>query len=113
MSLALCVLNATAYGQLSTQDSCICYTDAQDIRCLECLINADKRLAQVENLQDQISLNLAEIELLNQLVAEQKIVINDLQANLADSERKRERLKKWLTGAFLLIAGETVILLIN
>ena len=30
-------------AQPSTPDSCICYTDLQDIRCLECLINAPKR----------------------------------------------------------------------
>lgn len=34
----------TVYGNHSTPpDSCICYTDIQDIRCLECLINAPKK----------------------------------------------------------------------
>lgn len=31
------------YGQQLTQDSCICYTDTQDKRCLECLVNKPKQ----------------------------------------------------------------------
>lgn len=40
------------FGQSSIQDSCICYTDKQDKRCLECLINAPKK-DSIINLQNE------------------------------------------------------------
>lgn len=112
MSLLLTAVHATASAQGSTPDSCICYTDAQDIRCLECLINAEKRADQVENLQDQLSLRLAEVHLCAELTQEQAQVIGNLQAELAESERKRERLKNFFAGALAVIAAETLLLLL-
>jgi len=40
----LTVQNGTVYGQSSTPcDSCVCYTDAQDTKCILCLLDAPKK----------------------------------------------------------------------
>jgi hypothetical protein len=107
----LLALNATASAQLSIPDSCICYTDAQDIRCLECLVNAPKRAAQLENAQDQLSLRLAELELAGELIAEQTEVIADQQAKIADLERKTRNRTRLIGGLLVVVGLETIILL--
>ena len=45
-----------AYGQSSIhdRDSCICYTDNQDKRALECLINSPKKDSLISNLSLQL-----------------------------------------------------------
>lgn len=104
-------LSVTVSAQSSIPDSCICYTDAQDIRCLECLVNAPKRAAQLENAQDQLSLRLAELELAGELVTEQAAVISDQQAKIAELERKKRNRERLLYGLVAAIGLETIILL--
>ena len=36
-------MNGIVYGQSLTQDSCICYTDKQDLNCLRCLLSEVKK----------------------------------------------------------------------
>lgn len=110
LSLVLLALSATASGQSSTPDSCICYTDAQDARCLECLINAPKRISQIETLQDEVSIRLAELELAGELITEQGERISDLEAKLSESERKRAVTRKLFFGALTVIAVETIVI---
>lgn len=103
--------SVTVSAQSSIPDSCICYTDAQDIRCLECLVNAPKRAAQLENVQDQLSLRLAELELAGELVTEQAEVITEQQAKIAELDRKTQNRTRIIFGLLAALGIETIILL--
>ncbi len=47
----LTVNTETVFGQLLIPDSCICYTDNQDKRANECLINRPKDKKLINNLE--------------------------------------------------------------
>ena len=98
-------------------DSCGCsgihYTDDQDVKCLECLINRSKHLDKIEKLQIQ-KIEFAEY------VQDQKIeieILRDEKALLMDENAKLERSKQfWRSATFAavgLIVVETVIILIK
>jgi len=71
----LIVQDVTAFAQFSIHpDSCICYTDDQDKRCLECLINSSKKDSLLQNQKLQI-LNFKKVVLNSE---EQKIILNNL-----------------------------------
>ena len=79
----------TALGQPSIPDSCICYTDKQDIRCLECLINEPKK-------DSTISIQRSHI-------VYQEGVIDDLS-------KRRAKAKKRTRNASIISGGSGVIL---
>lgn len=105
--ITLHVVSVTAFGQSSTQDSCICYTDAQDIRCLECLMNYPILVDKCDDLRLIISEREIQLGIAGELISEQSILIADLQAKLSESERKQENLKKVLIvfGSAVLVEG--------
>jgi len=86
-------LIATVYGQPLIPDSCICYTDLQDMRCLECLINTPKK--------DSIIIEQT------RFIEYQGTIITENAIQLKELERKKKRnLKIGLgiggTGGFLI-----------
>jgi hypothetical protein len=103
----LIVLGETAYGQSTIEDSCICYTDAQDIRCLECLMNYPILVDKVDLLGEIASERIVQLQIASETIQKQYAYIQDLEANLAESERKRGVLKKIAIGLGLAVIGET------
>lgn len=110
--ITLHVVGVTAFGQSSTQDSCICYTDAQDIRCLECLMNYPILVDKCDDLRLIISEREIQLGIASELISDQSIVIADLQAKLSESERKRANLKKVFIVTVGVVGIETLLLLI-
>ena len=73
-----------AYGQSSIhdRDSCICYTDNQDKRALECLINSPKKDSLISNLSLQL-FNFRKIdENLRTLIVDKDIQIVEKDKNI-------------------------------
>ncbi len=88
----LIVANGTVYAQSTIPDSCICYTDIQDMRCLECLINASKK---------------------DSLIAEHESFIKYQEATIYKSEAKSKKRKNFAIGAAIVAALEGVYIWIR
>ena len=104
--VAFIVFSTLSFSQ---QDSCtgIHYTDAQDIRCLECLMNYPILVDKCDDLRLIISEREIQLGIASELISDQSIVIADLQAKLSESERKRANIKKVLIifGSVILVEG--------
>lgn len=73
LSLILSAVTETACAQLSipVDTTCICYTDSQDARCIECMVNRPKieanlstceSLAHEKDIQIQAAASIIEIQ---------------------------------------------------
>lgn len=90
LSILLC-LTVTVCGQQSIQDSCICYTEKQDIRCLECLLNAPLKDSIISNQQDRI--NVKDLTIKN--IESQKAILKAYNQELKDGlDQCAERMQK-------------------
>lgn len=56
LSLILSAVTETVYAQLSTpvDTTCICYTDSQDARCIECMVNRPKIEANLSTCESLV-----------------------------------------------------------
>lgn len=101
----LTVLGETVSGQPSTpNDTCICYTDKQDKRCLECLINEPKKDQQINNLQERLY-NMDEIHRNDSArISSKENQINGLEVKITGLERKVQA-NKYKTAIIGGIAG--------
>lgn len=90
------VLSGTQYGQSTTHNDTtgIIYTDAQDKRCLECLVNSPKKDSVIKLLK----LNANDYIMTIDNVEKQKAVLADLSAQLKSDntmlQKKIARQKK-------------------
>ena len=81
--------NETVLGQSITPDTCICYTDAQDIRCLECLIN--------QPIKDSIIIELKGVsKIKDTLIYKQEVIIDDQQKQINKLKKQKKR-SLWAT----------------
>lgn len=78
----------TAYGQSSIPDSCICYTENQDKRCLECLINQPKKNQLIKNKEleiEQLEIEISEYKK-QKLINEERV--KELGENLSKTKKR-------------------------
>ena len=106
-------IKGIASGQPSIPDSCICYTDDQDKRCLECLINQPKYQELIENLQEQISKYDEIVENDSALLRSKDVQISMLVAETGKLQRKVKRGKLLTAGAGILAGVFGVLWLIK
>jgi len=107
-----CLMPACFFAQTDTC-ACdgICYTDRQDANCLECLVNAPKKNAQIQELKEK---STEQSEYINNLKAERDKLRVTNQALRDDVERQKKRKRLWqtITAATCgVIIIETLILL--
>lgn len=79
--------NVIVYDQSLIQDSCICYTEKQDIRCLECLINAPKKDTIIKNLKKVVSID-------STIISKHELSIIKLRTDNKNQEVKIGKLEK-------------------
>jgi len=111
--MALLGINGILCAQSSIPDSCICYTDAQDVRCLDCLMNYPILVDKCDDLNLIISEKNIQLQLAQELISKQSIVIADLTAKLSESERKRLNLKRGAIALIGVIGIETLFLILK
>lgn len=87
MSILQLGVSVTALGQSSTQDSCICYTESQDIRCLECLINAPKKDAIIIDLKEILKID-------STIIQNHELTVINLRTDNNKKDNKILKLKK-------------------
>jgi len=103
----LILTSLTASGQFTTHnnDSIIPYTQKQDKRCLECLINSPKKDSLISNLHQIIY--IAELEMKTKTA--QNAILSDsnklLQENNTKLSHKLFKARKWLKINFSLGLG--------
>lgn len=74
----------TACAQSSLNDSCICYTDDMDKKCLECLVNKPRKDSLIYNYSLQI-INFKTV------VANNKTIIADLENKSLEDNKKIQK----------------------
>jgi PIN domain nuclease of toxin-antitoxin system len=100
------------------QDSVkVAYTDLKEILILasagekmDSLVSAYE--LQIEIKEGKITLREDQLKIAGETIQKQYAYIQDLEANLAESERKRGLLKKIAIGLGIAVIGETFILFV-
>ena len=106
------------FSTLWCQDSVkVAYTDLKEILILaskgeklDSLVSAYE--LQIEIKEGKITLREDQLQIAGETIQKQYAVIQDLEANLAESERKRGVLKKIAIGLGFAVIGETFILFV-
>ena len=76
----------TVYAQYLTLDSCICYTEKQDVRCLECLINEPKKDNIIKNLKEVVKTDSI-------IIQKHELTVIKLRTDNKNKESKINKLK--------------------
>jgi hypothetical protein len=110
--LILAVSFLACFSNLNAQiDTCICYTNTQDVRCLECLLNAPKKAQQIVELQEKSKKQDDYIESLK-LERDKIRIQNEALRNDLESETKKKRAWRAITASTCgVILVETLLLL--
>ena len=103
---------------LWSQDSVkVAYTDLKEILVLasageklDSLVSAYQ--LQIEIKEGKITLREDQLQIAGETIKKQYAYIQDLEANLAESERKRVRLKQLAIGLGVAVIGETFAILV-
>jgi len=80
-----------AYGQNTTQDSCICYTLKQDKRSLECFINSEKKDTVINNQSKVIERSKQREEIKDEKISIQEQIIHNQETKI---KRKNKNIIK-------------------
>jgi len=108
----------TQSSTLWSQDSVkVAYTDLKEILILasageklDSLVNAYE--LQIEIKEGKITLREDQLQIAGETIKKQYAYIQDLEANLAESERKKKIFKQLAIGLGIAVIGETFILFV-
>lgn len=85
--VVLLVFSETVLGQKYFSDTCICYTDNMDKKCIECMVNSLKR-------QELIDVYALEVERLGNVNRSNVVLLDKCNVSLVDSHVKLMVFKK-------------------